>query len=148
MAFELTVPHKLSRTTSRVIIMGIAIPVWWLGFFYAGLTFSASYIEELCPWQDVKLLIDIRFTNWSMVAWRCMLIQVNNNGCHSSWRLHIRTEKFPSGMRSALLCPFLDSKSYVHKKTEEFLCFEKAIVHRNGEITFVFYNGTEMSIGA
>ena len=25
---------------------------------------------------------------------------------------------------------------------------EKAIVHRNGEITFVFYNGTEMSIGA
>ena len=24
----------------------------------------------------------------------------------------------------------------------------KAIVHRNGEITFVFYNGTEMSIGA
>lgn len=52
-----------------------------------------------------------------------MLIQVNNNGCHSSWRLHIRTEKFPSGMRSALLCPFLDSKSSVHKKTEEFLCF-------------------------
>ena len=26
--------------------------------------------------------------------------------------------------------------------------FEKAIDHRNGEITFVFYNGTEMSIGA
>ena len=25
---------------------------------------------------------------------------------------------------------------------------EKAIVHRNGEITFVFYNGTEMSVGA
>ena len=25
---------------------------------------------------------------------------------------------------------------------------EKAIVHRNGEITFVFYNGTEISVGA
>ena len=24
---------------------------------------------------------------------------------------------------------------------------EKAIVHRNGEITFVFYNGTKISVG-
>ena len=32
------------------------------------------------------------------------------------------------------------------KKQPEVLV--KAIVHRNGEITFVFYNGTEISVGA
>ena len=32
-------------------------------------------------------------------------------------------------------------------KKQPTVMVEKAIVHRNGEITFMFYNGTEVRVG-